>query len=46
MAVITRKNTLAVTLGKMKEQFHEEYDFIPRTFLYPNDYAKIRNYFV
>lgn len=46
MSVIARKNTLALTLAKMRDQFPTEYDFYPRTFLYPNDQAKIRHYFV
>jgi tubulin polyglutamylase TTLL6/13 len=46
MGIIARKNTLATTLARMKEQFPQDYDFLPRTFLYPNDYPKIRHYFV
>ena len=45
MSVISRKNTLALTLAKMKEEFPQDYDYYPRTFLYPNDTAKILHYF-
>jgi hypothetical protein len=46
MGIIARKNTLAVTLSSMKEFFPEDYDYFPRTFLYPNDYSKIKHYYV
>lgn len=39
MSQITRKNTLALTLKKLsKEEGNEdEYDFIPRTWVLPNE---------
>jgi tubulin polyglutamylase TTLL6/13 len=45
MSVISRKNTLALTLARMKEQFPLDYDFFPRTFLLPNDAPKLHHYF-
>ena len=46
MGIISRKNNLAVTLCKLKDIFPRDYDYFPRTFLYPNDLSKIRYYFV
>ena len=45
MSVICRKNTLALTLARMKEQFPLDYDFFPRTFLLPNDAIKLQHYY-
>ena len=45
MQVIARKNSLANTLANMKELHPKDYDFFPRTFLYPNDLAKLKSYY-
>lgn len=45
MSVISRKNTLALTLARMKEHFPLDYHFFPRTFLLPNDSVKLSQYF-
>lgn len=46
MSVIARKNSLAMTLTKMKEQFPKEYNFYPRTFLYPKESSNVLHYYV
>ena len=37
MNQITRKNTLASTLKKLQKEEEDEYEFIPRTWVLPNE---------
>lgn len=45
MSVISRKNTLAANLGRMKVNYPKDYCFYPRTFLYPADVVKLKQYY-
>lgn len=42
MYSISRKNYLAMNLSKLKKKFPEDYNFFPKTWLYPCDYSEIK----
>lgn len=44
MGEISRKDSLARNLVKMQKEFPEEYNFIPRTWILPADYASLQIY--
>jgi tubulin polyglutamylase TTLL6/13 len=42
---ISRKNTLGIHLKRFQKLFPEDFDFFPKTWLYPSDYHDIQEYF-
>jgi tubulin polyglutamylase TTLL6/13 len=44
MSNLSRKNLLARNLQKMQDEFSDDYDFFPKTWMLPYDYQKLRNY--
>jgi tubulin polyglutamylase TTLL6/13 len=38
---IARKNTLAINLNKFSKAFPDEYNFFPKTWLYPSEFHEI-----
>ena len=44
MYSISRKNYLAMNLSKLKRKFPEDYNFFPKTWLYPCDTSEIRSF--
>ena len=42
MYALSRKNNLARNLARIKRTFKKEYNFVPRTWLLPGDYADLR----
>jgi tubulin polyglutamylase TTLL6/13 len=44
MYSISRKNYLAMNLSKLKKKFQDDYNFYPKTWLYPSDSAEIKTF--
>ncbi len=44
MSNLSRKNLLAKNLQRMQEEFPDEYDFFPKTWMLPYDLHKLKNY--
>ena len=44
MYLISRKNYLAVNLGKLRKYYPEDYSFFPRTWVFPCDNCDLKNY--
>ena len=44
MYSISRKNYLAMNLTKLKKRFPEDYNFFPRSWLYPCDSSELRHF--
>lgn len=42
---ISRKNTLGIHLKRFQKEFPKEYNFFPRTWLYPTDFYEINEYY-
>lgn len=42
MYSISRKNYLAMNLAKLKKKFPDDYNFFPRTWLYPCDFSELK----
>lgn len=42
---ISRKNTLGIHLKRFKKAFPKEYNFFPKTWLYPTDFFGINEYY-
>ena len=45
MNTLHRKNNLAKNLYRLQEEYPEDYDFFPRTFLLPHDHLRLKNYY-
>ncbi|KAK2947739.1 putative Tubulin glycylase 3C [Blattamonas nauphoetae] len=45
MSEITRKDNLARNMNKLKNQFPEDYKFVPTTWILPHDYNALAQYF-
>ena len=43
ISCLTRKNNLANNLNKMRYYFTEEFNFYPKTYLFPKDKQLLRN---
>ena len=42
---LARKNTLGMHLRRFLKEFPDEYNFFPRTWLYPSDFHEIQEYY-
>ena len=42
---ISRKNTLGIHLKRFHKEFTKEYNFFPKTWLYPTDFYEINEYY-
>ena len=42
---IARKNTLSIHLKRFQKEFARDYEFFPKTWLYPQDFYDIQEYF-
>jgi tubulin polyglutamylase TTLL6/13 len=42
MEALSRKNNLARNLNRMKRIFKKEYNFFPRTWILPSEYADLK----
>ncbi len=42
MGAISRKNNLGRNLNKMSKLFPEDYNFFPRTWMFPGDYHEFK----
>ena len=45
MNTLHRKNNLAKNLYRLQEEFPDDYNFFPRTFLLPHDHLRLKNYY-
>ena len=43
---IARKNTLSIHLKRFQKEFPHEYNFFPRTWLYPSENGDIQEYYL
>ena len=40
--VLARKNLLGLSFMEMNKKFPEQYNFLPKTWMLPNDYPELR----